>query len=1076
MITRARVSQDMQAEILRRLSVGETKTDIAKSMNLSMRAVLKHTPRLNLSRDQVQEIVRLIESGSTIHDVALQFSRSRQQISVYTKHLRTTRYISKEKKEEARRRIECGGELASIARDLSISRTQVNILADDIHRNLKISRDIEAEILKCKRDGKSVAEIATGIGVPRRVVKEILNINPQRRFNNEQRELVLKAIEAGLGVGAAAKKIGASRSAASVWFNSALQRGTVQPIQKTIAKSDDFEFSWITRKNPALEEWRSLVVRWLKDKKPKFSIVMSTMVVFIERFLIALDLPKRPADLLRRGQTIPDFYLTACPKSTRGCDYSRTLYEFIEWILDSEEFSDIGDDGIVRLSNLYTNPVSPSPNSGADHRALESGKIVMTYYLISDLRKRIVQGPNFRDWTWVQGLNGRETINGQQLAGDWFTVTEDKIRRGDPDCVWRLRQRLSAPPVLEMWSPVRWVLQLIHLQTTTRVGQARMVDSGEADTWVYDNGQFNLNTGPLKQGTARRPHQQGVFRRPSAHDLAMGAKVYLYFNSNKTADQNKSGADKGFVCAWPCMKSLDEDPYYWLAKLRDWQTTYNPIDRLTAWTEIKGDRKLSAQSLEQLAEYPETAFLFRTPENPGEAGPIGTGASKDAWRKLLTSYEGILLSEGIRHPSGNRIELINPENGWPWSSPHSTRVSLITHMILDGNVPVELMTKIVGHARLIMTVYYTKVGLTRIQDAIQGAAEKLDAVKYETFERDLLNTEAERMRDKVVFGAADWKSVLPVNPADRTPLGWLHLHDGICLAGGNADIESLPGCHNGGPILVGSPSNKKARYGPVPGGVRNCCRCRWKCAGKVHVPAMVATLNNRSYHLHCASTKAIEAERKRNEILQHKAHTEAEGRPYTRTKELIDVERKYESAMLLMQQLALDVVQINAQIERIIVMPDHVDGRMTLAAQCDNLTLHTIFADTDSELLMLAGICADVELYPDLDPGTAVFKLAQLLDQAFEREGQPLTLARLSQEEKLICSNAIMRELERHANPNNHIEARHRVVEIIDREASLESILGIKLKEILKLRDHSNVRAVSMLFGSDREGHNEDRA
>jgi hypothetical protein len=421
------------------------------------------------------------------------------------------------------------------------------------------------------------------------------------------------------------------------------------------------------------------------------------------------------------------------------------------------------------------------------------------------------------------------------------------------------------------------------------------------------------------------------------------------------------------------------------------------------------------------------------------------------------------------------IELINPENGWPWSSPHATRVSLITHMILDGNVPIELMMKIVGHARFIMTIYYTKLGLTRIQEALKGAVQKLEAIKYESFERDLLNTEAERVRDKIVFNAADWKTVLANNPADRTPLGWLHLHDGICLAGGNSEIESLPGCHNGGAVVVGSIKNKKARHGPVPGGVRNCCRCRWKCAGKVHVPAMAATLNNRSYHLHRASATAIIAERERNKLLQEKAQTESSTLPFRRTKELIDAERKYEASMQMMQQLALDIVEINAQIERAIALPDNVDGPMALAAQGDIMTLHAVLEDTNSELLVLAGICADVELYPDLNPSTAVFEFAQLLDQAFEREGQPLVLARLSQKEKLTCANAIMRELERHANSEDPDLARRQVVEIMDRGESLETILGVKLNDILRLATRHDGRTMPIrVVINKEEGYGND--
>jgi len=132
---------------------------------------------------------------------------------------------------------------------------------------------------------------------------------------------------------------------------------------------------------------------------------------------------------------------------------------------------------------------------------------------------------------------------------------------------------------------------LIHLQTPARSGQVRMVDSGEADTFIWQDGRFIPNAGPLRQGTARKPHQQGVFRRPSMEYEAQGATVLLYFNTNKTADKGKVGVAKGLECPWPRMPNIDEDPYYWLTKLRDWQIRYNPIERLTPWRETERPRQ-----------------------------------------------------------------------------------------------------------------------------------------------------------------------------------------------------------------------------------------------------------------------------------------------------------------------------------------------------------------------------------------------------------------------------------------------------------------------------------------------------
>src|SRR5258708_38571811 len=172
----------------------------------------------------------------------------------------------------------------------------------------------------------------------------------------------------------------------------------------------------------------------------------------------------------------------------------------------------------------------------------ESVHSPLPYGYIDELRQMLAAGPHFRDWLWAQNARGSEIGKSGRFAPDWFEVTEDQIDRKDPDCIWRIRERAtqSGGAVLEMWSPVRWVGLLVKLILPLRTFQARMLDSGEADTWHYDAGAWTLNTNRLAQGSERRPLQQGVFRR--SDPLADGETVstVLYTNTNKTADIAKS--------------------------------------------------------------------------------------------------------------------------------------------------------------------------------------------------------------------------------------------------------------------------------------------------------------------------------------------------------------------------------------------------------------------------------------------------------------------------------------------------------------------------------------------------------
>jgi hypothetical protein len=88
-------------------------------------------------------------------------------------------------------------------------------------------------------------------------------------------------------------------------------------------------------------------------------------------------------------------------------------------------------------------------------------------------------GPHFRDWQWAQNALGVEIGRRGFNGPDWFEVNEDQLDRSDPDCVWRQRL-VKNRERLELWSPVRWVAQLVKLPVPLRTFQVRMLDSGEA--------------------------------------------------------------------------------------------------------------------------------------------------------------------------------------------------------------------------------------------------------------------------------------------------------------------------------------------------------------------------------------------------------------------------------------------------------------------------------------------------------------------------------------------------------------------------------------------------------------------
>lgn len=131
-----------------------------------------------------------------------------------------------------------------------------------------------------------------------------------------------------------------------------------------------------------------------------------------------------------------------------------------------------------------------------------------------------------------------------------------------------------------------------------------------------------------------------------------------------------------------------------------------------------------------------------------------------------------------------------------------------------------------------------------------GAAERLEANKEASVQNFLLDTEHDELLQKAICNSVpSLAAAIPRHPAARNPVGWMSMHHGLCLVGGNtSEVEgngAVGGCYNGGPNL-GSATTPK--HGPVPGSSRNCVRCRWFVTEPYHLPALAAHFNTLAYH------------------------------------------------------------------------------------------------------------------------------------------------------------------------------------------------------------------------------------
>ena len=408
--------------------------------------------------------------------------------------------------------------------------------------------------------------------------------------------------------------------------------------------------------------------------------------------------------------------------------------DFVDFIIE-KVFSEEDDNG--NLVPLVKNPLSRIKQQS---NLTETVRNTLPYRYIQDLRQMLCPLPaktelsvieqnlkedeqllpayhycHFKHWTWAQQQSGQ----GSQ-GGDWFEVEPEQIDKADPDCVWRSKEvtrRIKGKSdkkitVHQLWSPVKAMVIFMKLHLPLRTYQVRFLDSGEADTWRYEQGQWILNTKhDFALGNEKRPFGKGIFRR--IHDTMTGMySTGLYINTNKTADQNKDELERGYIIPWQ-----NEEVLYWLEKLRNWQEKYNPIAKPTDCAMLLLKHTGCKKSDKQLESMGEVAFLFRDASAKGEdrSKPIaGKATIAPFWYQLLLALENQLAEQGNTLDNGERLKLVvdYPEGTCEGSKVatafplHSLRVSLITAYTMDTQLPLPMISKLLaGHTRLLMTIY-----------------------------------------------------------------------------------------------------------------------------------------------------------------------------------------------------------------------------------------------------------------------------------------------------------------------------------------------------------------------------------
>mgnify|MGYP000047117197 CR=1 FL=1 len=816
----------------------------------------------------------------------------------------------------------------------------------------------------------------------------------------------------------------------------------------------DLTLRWITEEfGPEWLQWQQYAAEWIAQQQAGLSEKLGGIKHFINYLANRAPYGFDVVSMLKghpQGHKVSseEFIKYLESKGSKASNSNSKYVSYVNSLIDYilvAHLSVEDDHGIS--TPLFQNPFhktvakrlnTETVHSPLPYRYIQQLRQIVCPYPSESNTKTPWIGRHFSDWHW-----SIEHLQSGNLA--WMEVSPEVIDPNDPDCISRTRtvtrivgKSSKQVEIHEIWSPVVAMFMFTKLHLPLRSYQVRFLDSGEGDTWRYEQGQWVENTKhAFKYGTTKRPYQKGVFKR-ILDSMSESYSTGLYISTNKTADQNKDEVQRGYTIPWE-----HEELLYWLEKLRNWQEKYNPIDRLTKGTELQQSHIGSVKNYAQLKVMGEFAFLFRAPNS---ALPIAYNSIKNPWYRLLTKLENDVFASGQTMSNGECLRFVK-DYGEDFAGQesakiateyplHGLRVSLITCYTMDTDLPLPVISKLLaGHTRLLMTIYYNKITPSVMAEKMKEANAALIEKGEASLKSFLVDAEMNQIQLRATYHSDTHNSIESVL-ANRNPIGWEERATGLCLVGGNTvrsnELSTLGGCWNGSPITSDSAENPSGRvYAPVPHGPENCPRCRWFITDASYLPALYSHFNQISYKAHQAAELAAELEGDLEALKDELYIAEEHSHPFLKHEQLQALERRYEKQRVEADEYAKDYIATFNLINRIIQIEnqreDDDEGQKLIAVGSgDDLRVSMKFIETESELLHLSLLCDDAEFYPDLHDDLrktpAIAKRTNALSRMMARYGYQPIFLEMDEQTQLIAGNAIMRKMAMIANPDDKLE------------------------------------------------------
>lgn len=773
-----------------------------------------------------------------------------------------------------------------------------------------------------------------------------------------------------------------------------------------LAKDDNF--IWLTNKDPSMKEWVELAKYHLETTPANFKKRKSSINNFLEHYVNHSELPRRPIEYFDiKNKSIPIYIKSG----NKGRQEMGIIYQFLNQVL-FKVCSQTDDNEKPVLMSGFANPLPvfkySSVNKGETHRN------VMPTHLIQLAMQILTED----DFAWPKKI-GRctDTIN-------WKNPITKKFEK--------------------IWSPVRAFALVIKLLLPVRTYQIRMLDSGEGDSYLYtDQGIWIKNIGKHAPKLVNKVIEKGIFRKYSRKDGTLG--TILFFNTNKTADINNIA--RGYVMPWERKEAIEI-----FLRLRDWQVKYNPVNGPTPWIDII--ELIKTKHKDDLKKMGENYFLFRDPASRTRPDlPVTDVRVRKLWLNLMEELEARLNESGQLSASGEPIKLIltRDKSGEARSATfdlHSLRVTLITAMYESG-IPPEYLAKIVGHASVIMTLYYTKIDAETISLKLDDAllqSQQRSQIEMTNF---LKLAGRKELEQAVAFNSITALDVIANNSA-----GFLVMDHGICPV-------SAKRCNEG--LEVHDVATNVTKCQAVPGGASNCTRCRFFLTGPAFLFGLEAYINGLSYTLKQASFKYEATQDKFDNLTDAYAQALDQKKPFYQQRELEKLESILEAATYEIDNLALSLQSAYVLLEQCIHIVNKTCGNefsLVSVGKIDNL--QAIFSE-EHEFYQLNYICTKATVYESLNIEWKLpnFERARMFDRMLRNSGLDTQFSLLNDVDSLFIANAMSEFLYTRLGANG-------VHDLIDGRSTLRA-LGLDQKFLEKLNEIKPKKLINLRLLEHKE-------